>query len=772
MKFPPSGLRGQRLREAAPELLRVIDLVRAALDAKLNPEAPGAERKWFDLEAVYEDRAVLCLEGRHWSYPYTVAADQTVTVGDPVEVVEEYRPLKEAIREPAAAGGLVGLRLVEAEGQPAGVVWDAVLIRSGLSENSVFYPDAVLREAVPLFDGVRINIKSDAEHLKTRARNVAQVVGWGESPRFVEGAGADNGYVAARLHLPGLPEPTRALLVAAAAAGRQDIAGLSIDADGKAVARTVGGKRVRMAEAIDRVESVDLIVEPGAGGRLIRLAESAPDPALTGDSEMTLRAMMLRLVEAKTPAAYATINPETITDEALEPLYRAAVAADAAGGAANLTAVEERLRMVEARALARQTIAASRLPAAAQDRLQRVFAERERFVEADVQTAIDEERAYLARFTESGRVVIQGLEVQVEDRSAKIGAMLDAFFDVEHKDHRATQSFKECYIEITGDRRVTGRLEDCDRSRLREAGGVRMAEAVMDSASFAYVLGDAVTRSMIADYRTPNQYDVWRDLANVVPINDFRTQHRTRYGGFGDLVTVAEGADYQEAAKPTDEEATYKAGKRGRLYPVTLEMIRNDDVGMVRQLPRRISGVAKRTLSKFVLDFLRTNPTTYDTVALFHASHGNLGSAALSAAAWSACRLAMMKQTEADSSERLGIPPSVLWVPADLEESAVDLFKQRGTNNDQSFIQTSAPKINGVWYWTDATDWVATADKRDIETVEVGFLDGNEEPEIFVQDNPSVGSLFASDKITYKVRHAYGGNVTNYRGAYKAVVAG
>jgi len=41
-----------------------------------------------------------------------------------------------------------------------------------------------------------------------------------------------------------------------------------------------------------------------------------------------------------------------------------------------------------------------------------------------------------------------------------------------------------------------------------------------------------------------------------------------------------------------------------------------------------------------------------------------------------------------------------------------------------------------------------------------------------VQDNPTVGSLFASDKITYKIRHIYGGAVTDFRGLYKAVVAG
>jgi len=233
---------------------------------------------------------------------------------------------------------------------------------------------------------------------------------------------------------------------------------------------------------------------------------------------------------------------------------------------------------------------------------------------------------------------------------------------------------------------------------------------------------------------------------------------------------VAEGADYLDAAAPTDEEATYKAGKVGRLAIVTMEMIRNDDVGMIRQVPIKISRAAKRTLSKFVLDFIRSNGLIYDGTALFTAGHGNLGAAALSAVTWSAAQLAVKKQTEATSGDRLGIPLRNLLVPSDLEEAAHDLFKQRGTNQDQSFIQTLAPTIVPVWYWTDANDWAASCDKSDVPTIEVGFLDGQQEPEIFIQDNPTVGSLFSADKITYKIRHIYGGAVIDYRGLYKAVV--
>ena len=75
--------------------------------------------------------------------------------------------------------------------------------------------------------------------------------------------------------------------------------------------------------------------------------------------------------------------------------------------------------------------------------------------------------------------------------------------------------------------------------------------------------------------------------------------------------------------------------------------------------------------------------------------------------------------------------------------------------------------------WRDAKegDWVLSADPANIPSIEVGFLNGQEEPELFVQDNPSVGSMFTSDKTTYKIRHEYGGAILDHRAFYKAVVA-
>ena len=199
-------------------------------------------------------------------------------------------------------------------------------------------------------------------------------------------------------------------------------------------------------------------------------------------------------------------------------------------------------------------------------------------------------------------------------------------------------------------------------------------------------------------------------------------------------------------------------------------MITNDDVGAVQRIPKSLVRAAKRTLSKFALDFLKDNPEIYDENTLFHASHGNLGATALGAASVAAGRLAMKSQTEKNSNEKLGITPRFLWVPDELEETAVDLFR-RNTEQDRNFVQSLSLDNVPVWYWTDVNDWCLTADPMDLATVEIGFLGGKEEPDLFIQDSPTAGSMFTNDKVTYKIRHIYGGTVTDYRGAYKSVVA-
>lgn len=765
MKIPAQGVVGvEALREAATtELRQIIQLVQEAINKAVNANrAPNQCTIWVSLEALFPSKAIVSQEGRYYAWPFSIDDKNQVQLGAAEEVIESYVPV--SMREAAASAFTEAV-----DGK--GFVWEAVLVKSGLSLNSRFYSDAVLREAAPLFEGRPVFAKADEQHLKGEGKDVRNILGYVGNVRFVEGATPDTGALTGTVTLLAAAGSLPEVIREAWDRGKKDLVGLSIDAVGRAKSETRGGKAVRVATKITKVNSVDLIVEPGAGGGLVRLLEAADPATHEENSDMKLKERMLEAIKAKNPARAASINLETVSDEDLETAYREALAAPApAQVGATAAEVAEQIRMVEARANARATISTAKLPQAARDKLLAEFGARERFTEADVDAAIKGERDYLAKFTESGKVSLGDLDIEItEPRSQKIGEMLNAFFDPAHKDHRQVQSFRECYIDITGDRRVTGRLENCDPVRLREALGESFRES-LDSTSWANVLGSAITRRLVADYRTQNQYDIWRPLANVVPVNDFRTQERVRFGGYGDLPAVNQGAGYNALTSPSDEKASYAVTKRGGTEDVTLEMIKNDDVGAIRQIPTKLSRAAKRTLAKFVLDFLRTNPTIYDTVALYHATHNNLGAAALDATTLAAGRLAMLKQAEAGSSNRLGIGPKFLVVPLDLQETAVNLFN-RNTNLDKTFIQETSLQVIPVWYWTDANDWRLVADPLDIPTIEVGFLDGNEEPELFVQDAPNVGSMFSNDKLTYKIRHIYGGAIPDFRGHYGAVVA-
>lgn len=755
-RLPALGLIGEAaIREAfAGDYMQLGEVLRSALVRVFKITDPNQD-PWVCVRALFDDSIVIERGGALLRYPYAIDGMEA-TFGAPVPVVATYidaKPAAAPVREAQAA-------FLEAA-ETGASRFRIRVIRAGASGNANYYPDAVLREAVPLFEGARVLVKSDEEHLAGKGKDPRNLIGRLSNVAFVEGKGEDSGEIHADLDMI---EPTGAVAVKLREAWDRGMAGLfgfSIDARAKARQVTRGGKSFREAVAFTRVSSVDLIVEPGAGGEVINLLEAQSSQ----ETDTMWRDKLLRMIEAHRPDILKGKDVAQMSEADLETVLREALAQPAAPLAVTAEDLASAMRMVEARSEARVAIAESTLPDAAKARLKARFEAESEFTAETVREAIKAEREYVTQF--SGGAVVRGLggdfgRVEAgESRAEKVERMLEAFFDSEHKDHEHARSFRECYVAITGDTRVTGQRRNCDDALMREALG---------TADLSEVLGNAIHRRMIADYRTPDVYGAWRQLVNIGNATDFRNQERARWGGYGDLPAVAESGDYTALTSPGDEKASFAVTKRGGLETLTIEAIKNDDVGLIRRIPTNLSRAAKRTLGKFVFDFVRTNPVIYDAKAFFHADHGNLLSVALAAASYASARLKMLRQPEKDSLDPLGIGPKFLLVSPDGEEGAADLFR-RNTNQDKTFLQSLSPTIIPVWYWTDVNDWAAMADPLDIPTIEIAFLDGVEEPELFVQDSPTSGSMFSNDQMTWKIRHIYGGAVTDYRGAVKSVVA-
>jgi len=341
------------------------------------------------------------------------------------------------------------------------------------------------------------------------------------------------------------------------------------------------------------------------------------------------------------------------------------------------------------------------------------------------------------------------------------------------------RSLREAYEEITGDREVRGRV---NRDRVSTDYYAALREAVT-TAGFPAILADTLNRRMVRDYEEMNFN--WRKLVTVGRTADFRNQEIVRFGGYANMSIVGEGAAYPALATPTDEVATYAVEKRGGVETVTFETIKNDDVRFVQRIPTRIARASARTLEQHVMDKLinttgaaLNDDAIYDTTALYTVGHSNITTAALTwDSLWDGIEQ-MGKQTEKDSGEPLGVRPKFLVVPPELEQEARGIVEStdrpdtadRETNTLKGmvevvvshFLRPGLPNANRNWY--------LVADPTTSETIEVGFLDGREAPELLVQDTPTVDQVFTNDIISYRVRQVYDSAVLDFRNFFGSVL--
>lgn len=664
---------------------------------------------------------------------------------------------------------------------PDGSRWGVVLIRSGVSKNRNQYRREVLEAAALKYDGAHVYMDHSETGGPRSARDLAgfiSSVGMQESDGVFELTGTLNVTSGA----------LRESLQEAARLGKPDLFGLSHDARAKtSIVQVAGVGAVRDVLDIEEVLSVDVVSRPAAGGRVVRIA--AGEGAVSAASEKEIEMFEKLLEQYKTLRPGATVK-EGITEDELVTLVTeamkavAAPKADAKPAPAPVAPVAAALteddRAMLREALIDRAFAGRALPETVTAKVRKELAARPALTLVEAQGVIDEWVETLAPLSDQVRGSGSGSTVRttVDEADKKLKA-LDAFFQ---SDNGASvdgiapyRGFQEAYIDITGDRDLTGRLSEA-RGLSRFA---RLKEG-MTTASWGEILGDSIHRSLLADYRTPSQYDAWRSIvSDVTSPRDFRTNRRMRLAGYGDLTAVAEAQPYPAVTSPTDEEATYSVSKRGGIETITMEMIANDDVGAIRRIPRNLSLAAKRTLYKSVFDPLRTNAAIYDTLALAEATtHNNISTTALSQAEIVAARIKMAEQTGYGATDVLDLSPKILIVPAELEEIGwrlTNIPMHGNTNRDATEPSFTRSRVGldtliVLPYWADNNNWWLVANPREIPTIEVGFYQGRQEPELFVADNPTVGSMFTADKIDYKIRFIWGVAVLDFRGFYGGIV--
>ena len=331
----------------------------------------------------------------------------------------------------------------------------------------------------------------------------------------------------------------------------------------------------------------------------------------------------------------------------------------------------------------------------------------------------------------------------------------------------AFRGLREAYTTITG---------DWNLDKLRNGGftgHVLVAEAVL-TGDFPNILLNSMTKRLLQDYAELS-LDGLGNMYTKANVADFKLQDRVREGYFPELSTVAEAGPYTEIAKPTDERTNYSVVKRGNLLTISEETIRNDDLGAIARFPGRLARAGRWTLKNYITAFFINNPNYGgDTVAWFHATHANLATTALSQDSLIADEVALLTQTEKDSGEPLGLSLDWLMVPPALAATARQI-NQTNTAGSNAFFQRFGANNERIMVnekLTDVTDYYYGTNQANAPFLEIGFLDGIEEPQIFLANQPTIGTQFTNDELQYKVKHVYGGAIIDFRGVGKHVVAG
>jgi len=321
-----------------------------------------------------------------------------------------------------------------------------------------------------------------------------------------------------------------------------------------------------------------------------------------------------------------------------------------------------------------------------------------------------------------------------------------------------------------------------------------LLEATMTTASFPLLLANVMHKRMLREYQSLAH--VWRMIARPEPVSDFRERRIVQFGEFGQLALVNENSNpsgYADLSIPTEDDITATVAKYGGLAKISWETVVNDDVRKLRQIPMKLGRAAERTLNTLVWGKILNNSNIYDGTALFTAGHGNLNALAFNDVNLKAARLKMTRQKDLDDAEAGRVTPRNLFTgPLRIDEAAEtigaagkarlsrsgEIGTAGGADTALTDDNPGQPNVFRTRYGFNVVEvhefdevagaddnWYLAADPDEAEVMEVGFLNGQEDPSIFIQDLERVGSFFDDDVTTMKVRHVHdGGVVLDYRG--------
>lgn len=260
-------------------------------------------------------------------------------------------------------------------------------------------------------------------------------------------------------------------------------------------------------------------------------------------------------------------------------------------------------------------------------------------------------------------------------------------------------------------------------------------------------------------------------------LRDFKESERYRMTDVGDLELVTPGGEIKDSSL-MEEKATNKLDTYGKKFTLTRQMIYNDDMGEFVKIPRFMGSRAARLVDQLFFERLLRNPDSIGGKPLFCAGHKNYmtgDNSALGVESLEKAITAFLDQTDADG-QPISIEPKYLLVPSILRPTADRLTKSAymvgGTqaipnvnvlSNYGLEVASSSYLNNASYAGHSATGWYLFGDPNQVDTFEIGYLEGRETPTV---ERGEVD--FDTLGISFRVFFDVGVREQDYRGMFFA----
>lgn len=299
---------------------------------------------------------------------------------------------------------------------------------------------------------------------------------------------------------------------------------------------------------------------------------------------------------------------------------------------------------------------------------------------------------------------------------------------------------------------------------VRGLNGAELAKRSLHSSSdFGTILENVSNKSLMSAYQEVPQ--TFSPFVRETSAKDFKEMSKLKLAEGTALEKVNEHGEYKRSTLSEGGEK-YKVEKYGKILGFTWELLVNDDVDAFARVPAILGRKARAKESELIYKIIKDNAAMGDAIALFHASHGNLGTAgAISDTTLTEARKLFRTQVDADG-ELLNIIPKFMYVPTALETLAkkyMATITPATASNVNIFANTLEiivePRLDDAFGGSD-TAWYLMADKGMVDLVELARL-GGQGPQMFTREG------FDVDGMETKIRYVFGVKAIDHVGMFK-----